>query len=183
MKHDYFFLDNLYTKNEITDLIEAFKKNVAKDMEDVPAQNVIKTSEVSLTFYGAVRDHLEKLNQAVIYANKFYFYFDLFPVCDSDRILLNQYKSTNEARYDWHNDGIPSEHFDYKLTVLLNLSESLYTGGVFEFFINGDSYPINEFSAPGSVLIFPSFRYHRVTPVTYGVRNTITLFYTGPLFR
>jgi PKHD-type hydroxylase len=31
--------------------------------------------------------------------------------------------------------------------------------------------------------VFPSFRLHRVTPVTSGVRKTLVVWSTGPAFR
>jgi PKHD-type hydroxylase len=35
----------------------------------------------------------------------------------------------------------------------------------------------------GSVLLFPSWILHRVTPVTKGVRKSIVVWVTGPKFR
>ena len=41
----------------------------------------------------------------------------------------------------------------------------------------------NELRKKGSILIFPSFVEHRVTPVTKGVRKSLVGWYEGPKFR
>ena len=35
----------------------------------------------------------------------------------------------------------------------------------------------------GSIIIFPSFVYHRVTPVTHGRRHSLVGWIAGPTFR
>ena len=42
---------------------------------------------------------------------------------------------------------------------------------------------INEFNAPGDILILRSYINHLVMPVTSGERKTLALFMEGPLFK
>ena len=65
---------------------------------------------------------------------------------------------------------------------LSNPSE--YEGGVFELtdadFTKQDKFNLKQ---KGSVLIFPSFIKHRVTPVTKGERKSLVGWIEGPSFR
>jgi PKHD-type hydroxylase len=65
-----------------------------------------------------------------------------------------------------------------KLTCLLNISENNYEGGNFIIF-DGKENIITEFNNPGSLLIFPSFMYHAVKPVTKGIRKSLAIWTTG----
>jgi len=57
-----------------------------------------------------------------------------------------------------------------------------YTGGQFEFSHVTD-FPANEFTAKGSILVFPSALFHRVTPTTAGVRRSLVSWIEGPCWR
>jgi PKHD-type hydroxylase len=71
---------------------------------------------------------------------------------------------------------------DYKLTAIINVSNEKYEGGNFELFTNGPNH-IKSLDHLGSVIIFPSYMQHRVTPVTKGTRKTVSIWFKGPLFR
>jgi PKHD-type hydroxylase len=85
--------------------------------------------------------------------------------------------------YDWHYD-VNWDHngpYDRKLSFCLQLNDpSTYDGGVFEFREVEHPYRFRE---QGSVLIFPSYLTHRVTPVTRGVRNSLVGWIEGPRWR
>ena len=65
---------------------------------------------------------------------------------------------------------------------MINLSEEYYEGGDFILFHGGKFKEISEFSSPGSSIMFKSGLPHKVTPVTKGIRKTISLWLTGPKF-
>ena len=81
-----------------------------------------------------------------------------------------------------------SETFAYDLTntsnadapVLINTSTTNYKGGDFYMFLNGGPKKIKEFSEPGDVLIFKSYFFHKIEPVTKGERKSLSLFLSGP---
>ena len=63
-----------------------------------------------------------------------------------------------------------------------------YEGGDFEFdfrnFKTGSNIKkANELENQGDLIIFPSFIWHRVTPVTRGVRKSLVLWFIGPPFK
>ena len=112
--------------------------------------------------------------------------------------------------YNWHMDGQSDEDGAYKevdkegkklspnwvgkvrkLSVTLTLNDN-YEGGDFE--ILSDPYHDKEtdimstqirtpdIKHPGSIVVFPGFLYHRVAPVTKGVRHSVVLWCLGPPF-
>lgn len=88
----------------------------------------------------------------------------------------------NGGHYDWHMDmgmGIAQQR---KISIVLQLSEpEEYEGGVFEIFVNKDVKQLPK--KKGSVILFPSYCMHRVTPVTSGERRSLVLWVSGPAFK
>lgn len=85
--------------------------------------------------------------------------------------------------YDWHHDinWEGNAPYDRKLSFVLQLSDpTTYEGGVFEF--KEIEQPVR-FREQGSVLVFPSYLSHRVTPVTKGVRNSLVGWMEGPRWK
>ena len=102
--------------------------------------------------------------------------------------------------YDWHCDSwnkpydLPDDKNRHgkirKLSVTVCLSdETEYEGGDFEFdFRNqddGSNQPqiCKEIRPKGSIVVFPSFVWHRVNPVTSGTRHSLVLWNLGRPFR
>lgn len=98
--------------------------------------------------------------------------------------------------YDWHPD---QHHYTYssddeniqmrgkyrKLssTLLLNDPQD-YEGGELEFhFSRNKSCIAKELDKKGSLVVFPSFVYHRVRPVTSGTRHSLVSWNIGEPFR
>ena len=100
--------------------------------------------------------------------------------------------------YSWHRDALSytngNGHKNYegkerKLTAITLLSDD-FSGGEFELShqILGDNndteievLPV-DFSL-GDILVFPSFFWHRVKPVTSGIRHSMQIWCLGPPFR
>jgi PKHD-type hydroxylase len=74
-----------------------------------------------------------------------------------------------------------------KLSVTVSLSDSNdYKGGELEFdFRNGEHGKISniveckEIKSKGSLVVFPSFVWHRVKPVTKGTRYSLVIWHCG----
>lgn len=84
----------------------------------------------------------------------------------------------------WHADIGPGYANRRKLSmsILLNSRED-FSGGDLEIFPNEntDDKPIAK--KPGDAIVFPSFRHHRVTPVTNGERHVLINWISGPELR
>lgn len=88
--------------------------------------------------------------------------------------------------FNWHSDLIPlSGASDRKLTVVCMLSDrSDFTGG--ELMVRSPQEYNDVHTIPlekGTIVTFPSFLEHVVTPVESGLRRTATMWLTGPCFR
>ena len=97
--------------------------------------------------------------------------------------------------YDWHSDSSelpydkPEEVGSYgkirKLSMTLCLTDpEEYEGGDLEFaFHDGDGNKqptiCEEIRPKGSLIVFPSFVWHRVKPVTKGIRNSLVCWNLG----
>lgn len=115
-------------------------------------------------------------------ANRNAFNFDVNLIHE---IQYTKYLATENGKYDWHIDTFWSNptQYDRKLSVVIQLSDpSEYEGGEFQFDSQYPQLP-EEAKELGSIIIFPSFLSHRVTPVTSGVRRSLVTWVEGPKFR
>jgi len=93
--------------------------------------------------------------------------------------------------YDWHIDTGVEQDYDTvvrKLTITINLNDS-YEGGNFQIERWGSPkikkryITVKGMKRTGSILVFPSFLHHRVTPVIKGYKKSLTCWFRGPPFR
>lgn len=84
--------------------------------------------------------------------------------------------------FDWHGDFGPAGASNRKLSVSVQLTDpDEYEGGDLEFMIN--TKKVKAQRGLGTVIIFPSFVMHRVTPITKGARHSLVGWVSGPPFR
>ena len=117
-----------------------------------------------------------------------------FDVRGISQLQLTRYKEG--GFYNWHSDGFgdhtavrqygddPNKYVKkLSATVLLNDD---YEGGEFQFCSYAKTEHVistPEFNNIGSVIVFPSFIRHRVTPVTKGIRYSLVGWFVGPPFK
>jgi PKHD-type hydroxylase len=83
--------------------------------------------------------------------------------------------------FDWHTDICDKAVSTRKLSISVQLSDPQdYDGGRIEF-LPGGEIPFSD--DRGSVIVFPSFLCHRVSPVTRGARSAVIAWAHGPAFR
>ena len=121
------------------------------------------------------------------------FEWDFSEACQFTKYQKGQY-------YDWHCDSwekpydqpnTPSHGRIRKLSVTVTLSDPKeYKGGELEFdFRQNDPdkkrqiRKCKEILPKGSLVVFPSFVWHRVCPVTRGERNSLVIWNLGHPFR
>lgn len=181
INYDYFHFSNLYSHiqvKEINNIID--RHNTSNTMIDSPA--VGKKSNIKILENSIFKDLLAVWNHSLLTMNRSYFNFKLYD--EFPRFShINTYNVGDE--YPWHRDSKSySEKCDIKFTAILNISTEVYSGGNFELFLgSGNNQTITSLNDSGTLLIFPSFLYHRVTPVTHGTRKTMTTWFEGPEFR
>ena len=101
-----------------------------------------------------------------------------------------QYTSYSDGgHYDWHIDSHPKPYqnngYVRKLSFTLCLNEG-YEGGLFEMSVPGPirekdkHYVVGEEWKIGTMIVFPSFLWHKVRPVTKGGRKVLVGWVVGP---
>ena len=112
-----------------------------------------------------------------------------------ENIQVTRYRKNQH--YAWHTDGA-SDHFSpqpseggnfvgrvRKISLVASLSDG-YVGGELELALQRQDEP-NEILYPemecGDVIVFPSYMYHRSTPVTKGIKYSSVMWALGPPFK
>ena len=95
-----------------------------------------------------------------------------------------EYHANENGHYDWHHDINWNENngLDRKLSITVQLSNpDEYEGGDFDF--DECQSPPPTIKTKGTVLVFPSYLRHRVSPVTNGIRKSLVAWFEGPKWR
>ncbi len=174
MLHHFYGLFKLYTPKECDEIFEFAKNNVTEFYSDKHGEK--KNVDTFLCETDVIRSKLRLFFQSVTQINEEYFGFKLY---DHGPFTLNfnEYLIGKEYPYHLDRSALGSSN-DIKLTAILNLSTQPFSGGEFDFFL-GKDLNVEFINEPGTLLVFPSFYYHRVRPVTSGVRRTMSGWFYG----
>ena len=121
--------------------------------------------------------------------NRNHFGFNLYD--SKPDVQFTEYSSEYQGEYNWHMDTLFNQNvWERKLSIVLQLSDpSEYEGGDFLISSSGEKGAENitlndpQFKKQGSVIVFPSFVQHKISPVTKGVRNSLVTWIDGPSWR
>ena len=182
MKYEYWYLNGFFNNKEIKDLTKFLEKNYDFiEEDDVRAKHGTgidkKKTRTLVTRWNKLKEKLDHLQSYVFDINEKVFGYSINQWNNMTPVLLNIYDAKEQGEYGYHYDSSKSTVYDTKLSVLVNLSKS-YEGGEL-WFHQGNEYSIKEFT-PGTLLIFKSYIVHKVTPITKGVRKSLTIFCNGP---
>lgn len=183
---NYAYAEQVFTPEEC-DTIKKFalaqEKHAAKivgdankgDIEPLTRKNSIvwlHDSHPELTWL------FEKLAGTAVQLNEKFFKFDLWGFCEP--LQFTEYSNPGDF-YDQHHDKLYYS-LSRKLSVVVQLTDpdqyegcelKLNTGGEFQ-------------TAPktlGSVIIFPSYLLHKITPLMSGTRHSLVAWIAGPNFK
>tara|TARA_R100001443_G_scaffold73688_1_gene81583 strand:- start:698 stop:1312 length:615 start_codon:yes stop_codon:yes gene_type:complete len=187
--------DDFLTEKRCDELIDMFSKSeqykatVAGTYKgngsDVVNENVRKVQEVRFSEDIVLSDgfNLNKnLTMACEMANTLFFNFDTSNQLSNIRML--RYEDT--GKYDWHLDIGNEETSVRKITAIVQLSdENDYEGGNFEFSMTDETGKDTAVGSrkKGSLILFPSYLGHRVSPLMSGVRYSILTWMLGNAFK
>lgn len=107
-----------------------------------------------------------------------------------ENLQYTTYREDKRQHYSWHMDPIYYKDLTrpcrkVSCSVLLSDPEE-FEGGEFEFMSidlndqKSSSFQPHFFNKKGHGLFFPSQAYHRVKPVTKGIRRSLVCWFTGP---
>ena len=153
--------------------------NKPKDL-NVPDKSIRRTK---LNWFPSNHEYNKILCDYVLKANEIQYHYNLtkFTPCQFARYNVGDF-------YNFHQDAghnpIDYEEETRKLSMTVQLSDpDSYEGGEF-YFYNGIS---EEYEPPiqeqGSIIVFDSRLWHRVSPVTKGVRYSLVSWSLGPAFK
>lgn len=118
----------------------------------------------------------ERVRMLLVQVNQWYRY-DITTMIES--LLYCEYPENGQ--FDWHVDCGESPTSTRKISLTLQISSPAdYDGGGLEFAHHGE---LKESRRIGTAIAFPAFLYHRVAPVTRGVRKSLVAWAHGPVFR
>jgi PKHD-type hydroxylase len=131
----------------------------------------------------ATQNFYERMEQIILSLNSEFFQYDLTALAPLQHVV---YDASEQAHLEWHidyakeSDQAASEF--RKLSLSIQLSDpSEYEGGELQARVRGKIEVAPK--TLGTVIAFPSFILHRVTPVTAGVRKAVVAWVLGPDFR
>lgn len=179
----YCYSDNVLSNEEISHLEGIIKQEVLKYGETHNDDKVgsYRTSKINFMWdrqkYGMYYDICGKVTSDL---NHHFYNFD---VEDIEVLQYTEYDSKELGKYDWHTDVGYEYHHNRKLSFVIQLSDPTeYEGGELQFF-GGESAPMIAPKTKGTFILFPSTNWHRVTPVTKGIRHSLVGWITGPRFK
>ena len=166
------------------------KKDEVKNMQRKRKSDLVWLNDTWI--YKELHPYVHKANKNAGWN----FEWDRSESCQFTKYKLNQY-------YDWHCDSWDKpydtpDRLDYgkirKLSMTCQLTDgSEYEGGELEFdFRNYDPHmrdetqhlkKAKEILPKGSIIVFPSFVWHRVKPVTSGTRYSLVAWHLGQPFK
>jgi PKHD-type hydroxylase len=122
-----------------------------------------------------------KLMDMAVEANKALWDFDLYSA--PEQIQYTEYYASEGGHYIWHQDIGPGMLSLRKVSITVQLSDSNeYEGGDLDIWQGGKGH-ITVPRGKGTVVIFPSYMMHRVSPVTVGTRRSFVLWLGGEHYR
>ena len=121
----------------------------------------------------------DRIFQVMGVVNRQAYQFDLKGF--SEEFQYTIYHGSEGGHYDWHMDLNPGPA-PRKLSLSLQLSDPAdYDGCDLQFF--GARQLEVAPRARGTVIVFPAYTLHRVTPITRGTRKSLVVWANGPRFR
>jgi len=177
-------LPDALTPEECDRIIAAVQASAMKDARLVLGQTAHHLRRAEIAWLDDIPQAawvMDRMIGLVAQANRQAFGFDLTDFGESAQVA--RYGAEREGHFGWHSDiGAGAWAAKRKLTVVVQLSDPTdYEGGALELWPDS-----NVMEAPrqrGLATVFPSFELHRVTPVTRGIRWSLTLWAHGPAFR
>jgi len=100
----------------------------------------------------------------------------------NENIQYTEYEASYSGKYDWHLDFGPGVTSLRKIAIVVQLSDPAdYEGGNLQFYTN--RHITDAPKEQGTVICFPTYFLHRVSPLTKGKRRSLVLWVSGNPFR
>lgn len=196
LQNFYWYFEGGLPKEQCDELM-ALKQKYKMEKGTVSEDNVLrKKDRTSDIFFTSEQFIYNYINPFVDAANKnagWNFDFDWGEAAQFTEYRKGGYYHWHQDSFNrpWNRPELPNIHGKIrKLSVTVTLSDpNEYEGGDLEF-----SVPVpmsgktefrkeEKFRTKGTVIVFPSFIWHRVTKVTKGTRDSLVIWWAGLPFR
>jgi PKHD-type hydroxylase len=175
--------EDAFTPQEL-DHIEAYGDKMIHQKAVIaqPTDNddAVRITQIAwLEYAPEIKAFYDKMAAVVQHLNQNFYKFDITGL---ENFQYTVYHADQRGHYDWHIDFGAKNPRPRKISISLQLSnDDAYEGCDLQF------QPGNKIgTAPrkrGTLVAFPSFFLHRVTPITAGTRKSLVCWVAGPAFR
>lgn len=180
---EYVVWENAFSTAELQ-TIESYGDSLAQQKADLSGKradyDAIRVTRVAWIERKAETAWLYgRLEEMVLRLNEQYFKYELYGLAESFQYTV--YHGSEGGYFDWHKDHGNAHEEPRKISLSLQLSEGdAYEGCDLE--LHGADVQV----APrtrGTMIAFPSYMLHRVTPIVSGIRKSLVIWAAGPEFR
>ena len=176
--YTYAYWEKAFTKEECKTIIN-IAKNKGLIKGTTTGETDARLSKISW-LYSA--DDLQwvfkRITDIVLNLNDRFFQFDIFGL--NEGLQFTNYKAPSD-KYEKHIDRAV-DNVIRKLSLSIQLTEPKeYKGG--ELYLYEDEKGILMKKEQGTLILFPSYTLHEVTPITKGERNSLVSWVTGKQFK
>tara|TARA_R100001509_G_scaffold59301_1_gene32690 strand:+ start:580 stop:1173 length:594 start_codon:yes stop_codon:yes gene_type:complete len=195
LPNDFWYFSGALNDEQCNKILSLKQKNEFKKAVVGEKEQVLKSKRSSNIFWTSEPFIYKCIEPYVEFANK-----EAGWNFDFDAAEAAQFTEYGKGGYfHWHKDAFsrpwnkPDSPFIHgkirKLSVTVTLTDpEKYEGGNLEFV---QPYPDKEnkiftkeeFRKKGSIIVFPSSVWHRITPITKGTRNSLVIWWLGLPFR
>ena len=176
--NNYAYLEKAFTKEECETIIKiANAKGLIKGK--TKNQSDVRQSQICWLYSSDNLDWVfKKITDIVLNLNNRLFQFDIFGL--NEGFQFTNYKAPSD-KYGKHVDRT-LDFVVRKLSISIQLTDPKeYEGG--ELYLYDDDKGTLMDKKQGTLILFPSYILHEVTPVTKGERNSLVSWVTGKQFQ
>jgi PKHD-type hydroxylase len=175
---------------------QMFVSEVSQDLCSNIVKNLIKLPEQDATTFGGQADHrrskvrwisgehgLKKLMMDYVIQANTAFGVDIHHLISE--LQFTEYDAEYQGKYDVHHDidWNANKPHDRKLSIVVQLTDpDAYEGGDLSF-SEVENPKSSDLRKQGTIIVFPSYLQHSVSPVTCGVRHSLVSWVWGPRWR
>jgi PKHD-type hydroxylase len=180
---EYSYQDGIFSTEECKQVI-SISKNIKKrdgHISTIDGAIVDKTKRMSNLYWIEWQSEynwiFERLANTVFEHNSRFWKFHLAGL--NEALQLTHYPGGKlKGHYDWHEDNSNKPGFSHRKLSGVVLLNKDFSGGKFEFARLGQPSELKM----GTLILFPSYKTHRVHTVTKGNRWSLVFWVTGPPF-
>jgi PKHD-type hydroxylase len=173
----YYWFDSFFSNSDCDKIVALGKSRELESATVFSGSSSVRKSKVGWIPYDKELDWIYSgITECVSKANEFCGWSIDWEGYEED-LQFSQYNSVGD-HYNYHMD-IGVNHYHRKISAILQLSDPKEYEGA-DLLVDAGS---NELTCPkerGSVILFPSFLLHKVSPLKSGERNSLVAWASGP---